>query len=51
MKTCIQYSTMSLLAVYKYVCNNSIWYGCLFLQIFVDFVGFLSMIIYEVLHT
>ena len=37
MKTCIQYSTRSLLASYK-VCNllfvlNSVWYGCLLNQV------------------
>ena len=32
---------------------NSVWYGCLFLweSFFVDFVDFLSMIIYEALYT
>ena len=33
---------------------NNVWYGCLMFcgdQIFMDFVGFLSMIIYEVLYT
>ena len=60
-KMCIHYSLIRRLASYKVclcfivlsVTVCTIGYVCLFHrdQVFVDFVGFLSMIIYEVLYT